>query len=321
MIGKKWGDFNLMEFEIIDGQITSIDEILANAQTAPLLSMEKCLWIKNCKLLEKSGSKEEASFFQLLHGDLPPQNTIFFTQTKVDQRLKTVTEIKKTAHWEELEVSEESLREFVQETLKKNQKTMDSKTCDFLIVQTGENISILSSELEKMITYVGAKKLIGIEDVEAVVSPSKEEPFFKFVDEILTGKSVLSIKTLRSLIQQKENPIGLITHLLNTLRLLIQARSLIEEGFVEERKIPASFRKTWLEELNTSLPENIKKAFPKESHLLKQHPYRLFLLMQQAKKFTLKRLKDLFLKSCDTYWDLVNSRSAEHALEKLALGV
>ncbi len=321
LLGPKVNDFSLLSLETMDGQNTSIAEIILNVQTPSLLSQEKCIWVKNLKILEKGGAKEDGIFLELIKGLLPSQNILIFTNTKVDQRFKSVSELKKNSSWEELEITEETLRSFIQETLTAQTKTIQPKACDALINQAGSELGILKSELEKIITYIGSKKVIELNDVEALITSSTEEPFFKFVNEVLSGKHIFSIKTLQTLIQQGENPIGLVTQLFNTLRLLIQAKALIEEGHIQEKKIPTTYRKSFIEEITSSLPQNIKEALPQEAHLLKQHPYRCFLLIQQAQAFSLQQLKNLFLKCAGAYWELVSSRSGEQTLEKFVLGV
>ncbi len=321
LFGPKVNDFNLLSLEIIDGQDASIQEIISNVQTPSLLSQEKCIWVKNLKILEKGAAKEEVAFLGLIKGVLPFQNTLIFTNTKVDQRFKCVSELKKNSSWEELELTEETLRSFVQDMLKAHAKTIYPKACDVLISQAGSDLGILKSELEKIITYIGSKKNIELNDVEVLITSSSEEPFFKFVNEVLSGKHIFSIKTLQALLQQGESPIGLVTQLFNTLRLLLQAKALMEEGYIQEKKIPATYRKSFIEEITVSLPQNIKEVLPQEAHLLRQHPYRCFLLIQQACLFSLPQLKNLFLKCADAYWELVNSRSGEQTLEKFVLGV
>jgi DNA polymerase III delta subunit len=165
------------------------------------------------------------------------------------------------------------------------------------------------------------KTEIKTSDILAIVSPNNEQPFFRFIDELISKRISFSLKTLRQLILQGENAIGLVTYLLNNLRLLLQARSLIDEGYVSELKIPTTYRKTWVETFIQSLPENLRNSSLKESNFFKQHPYRFFLLLKQSMNFKAAELKNIFLDACEAYWELVNSRPSEKVLEKLTLKI
>lgn len=308
--------------EVLDGTVTSLEEILASIQTPPLFASQKFVWVKNFKMLERGHSKNEDEFINALKTGLPEQNILIFTNTKVDQRLKMVNELKKVSHCEEVGASQEWYKEQTREILGSYHKKIHPEAYDLLCDLIGSDPAKFVKELEKIVTYIGPLKTeIEAKDVLAIASPNYEQPFFRFVDELLFGKISLSLKTLRQLMLQGENAIGLVTYLLNNLRLLLQARSLTHEGYISELKIPISYRKVWVDAAIQSLPEDLRSSSPKESNLFRQHPYRFFILVKQSVNFTILELKNMFLNACKAYWELVNSRPSEKVLEKLILSL
>jgi len=318
--GSQIFDPNHSSLEVMDGAITPLEEILINIQTPPLFTSRKFIWIKNLKTLEQAHSKNGEEFLKVLKNGLPKENVLILTNIKVDQRLKIINELKRLSHWEEVSPSDAWYKNQSQEILKSYQKRILPEAYDILFNLTGSDPGKFVQELGKIATYVGAQKsVIEPEDVLAIVSANQEQPFFKFVEDLLSGKTALSIRTLRQLMLQGENAIGLVTYLLNNLRLLFQAKSLIQDGYIQEMKIPSMYRKNWVDSTIQSLPEDAQNKSSKESNLLKQHPYRFYMLLKQSSNYTIRELKNLFLNACRAYWELVSSRSPDKALEKLIL--
>ncbi|MBI1869765.1 MAG: DNA polymerase III subunit delta [Chlamydiae bacterium] len=304
--------------EIFESAESILEEVIESCLTPPLFTKEKYIWVRNLKVLEKAHAQDEVKFLSFLKQEMPSQNTLVLTHTKVDQRRKIILELKKVAQVEVIETQEQGVREQVQGMLKASQKRMAPQVYDLFVEWTGHDPLASRAELEKVITYVGpSREVIEEDDLWAVVSSNKEEPFFKFVDELLTRKIDAPLKVLHQLMRQEESGIGLVTHFINSLRMLIQVRSLIEEGYWKEGSTLSYYDKQKIQQWVNGLPPEVSGAFPKESNLLRQHPYRLYLLLQQSSNFTISELKSLFLSACQAYWELVNSKPVEKVLEKL----
>lgn len=305
--------------ELLDGATVPLEEMLNALQTLPLFTPKKIIWIHNLKCLEKSSAPGADEFLAVVRSSLANENVLVLTHAQIDQRLKVVTELKKLSHWEEVHSGETWLTAAARDILREAQKTMENKALEHLRELTSEHPEAFVQELKKIITYAGPKKsILKMEDVLAVASSYGGKPFFQFVDHIFSRKPDLAIQTLRQLLLQGENPIGLVHHLLNSLRLLIELRSLVDAGLIQEKKIPITYRKEQVYSLMQALPQEIVSSFPSQANPVKQHPYRIHVLLNQSRHFTLQELHSLFLKAVKAYWELVNSHPADVSLEKIA---
>ncbi|MBI1883677.1 MAG: DNA polymerase III subunit delta [Chlamydiae bacterium] len=322
LLDSKGFDFSHEAVETLDGAASvSMQEILASLQTLPLFTETKYIWIKNLRLLEKGGSPEEEKIFcETIEKGIPLQNVLIITHSRVDQRRKIFMALKKISIWEEISLSETYLKQKIEKIAQDFGKKIHFKALSYLMEELGDNPARLTQELEKIAIHVGPSKTqIEVDDISNLITSRKEEPFYKFADAFVNPQKMVSLKVVRQLLLQDENPIGMILHLVGHLRMLIQARTLVESGSMNESEIPFSYHKNWIEQKIQKSPPQIMEQFPQEAHLLKQHPYRIHLLIRQSLQCSLSEWIQRFLDVYESYWELVNSKPAGEVLEKLIL--
>jgi DNA polymerase III delta subunit len=322
MLDQLQADDPSASLETLDGAQASMEEILMMAQTPALFAQKRILWIKNYKGLEKAAGKDDVKLLKDLAEGIPEDTQIVFTGVKADNRLKFVSELKKMAEFIEHETTEEWFRNQKDAILGRFQQRMEEDAFDLLYEFWKDNPAGFASELEKISTYHGEQKqAIGLKEILNVACLQKEDPFYKFAEELLNKNRAGALKVLQSILMQEDSMIGVISYLLNCLRFLMQARALLDQGLIKASKISSQYRSTSMQDVIQSLPADLLDETPRECHLLKQHPYRTFIFLRQAMNFTAAQLSNLFLKTCQAYWDSVNSRPADKTLEKLVLSI
>jgi len=308
--------------ETLDGSQVAMEEILMMAQTPGLFAQRRILWIKNYKGLEKTAGKDDVKLLKDLAEGIPADTKVVFTGVKADNRLKFVSELKKVSEFTEHEASEEWFRHQKDTILAPYQQRMEEEAFNLLYEFWKDNPAGFASELEKISVYHGhQKQAISLNEILEIACLQKEDPFYKFAEELLNRNRSGALKVLKSILVQEDSLIGVISYLLNCLRFLMQARAHIDQGLIKASKISSQYRSTSIQDIIQSLPAEIMDETPRECHLMKQHPYRIFIFLRQAMNFTTVQLSNLFLKTTQAYWDSVNSRPADRTLEKLVLSV
>jgi len=144
----------------------------------------------------------------------------------------------------------------------------------------GENLWVLSSEIEKLLLYTSGRR-IDEEDVREVVSYAKEASVFAMVDAIIEGRAQAAVPLLHRLLQEGAAAPYLVVMITRQLRLLLQAKDLSLKGMP---------------------PSEIK------SRLGLASDYTLNKALAQGRGYSMKRLEQIYRKLLET--DLSIKRGA-----------
>ena len=90
------------------------------------------------------------------------------------------------------------------------------------------DLRLVDSEMQKLLTYAGARP-VRAEDVRALVTSTREAGIFELVDAVVQGQTQ-AMRILERLFEQEAAPQYIITMLARQLRLMVQAKSAIESG-------------------------------------------------------------------------------------------
>ena len=248
-------------FHLIDsGKELDIDAVASAVDAMPFMSDHSVVMVRDADL----NSIKEGEYEQLnsVLSDLPEYCTLIFTQRPdytLDKRLKTIKTIKK--YGEEIQFSasgHEMLIKWIQRHFQAHEKTISSKTAEYLIFNSGDLMNRLLPEIEKVAAYSSQKEITN-KDIDAVVTRIPEASVFLITDYISEKKKNEAAAVLSDLLSNKENePIALLALIGNQMRRLYGAklasenrlgRSYVEEvcgakGWLAERltKSAARFR-------------------------------------------------------------------------------
>lgn len=142
-------------------------------------------------------------------------------------------------------------------------KGIDLKAAQKLMEMAGTNLTLLSSEIEKMSLYLGAAEgTITVELVEGMTARTLEQDAFKMLQSYLDGDVSGALSVYYDLLRQKEEPVALTALLASQIRFMIQVYYLQKKGYHAQQ---------------------ISKQ-------LKAHPYRVKLLVEKRQQISEKRL-------------------------------
>ena len=154
----------------------------------------------------------------------------------------------------------------VQKKVKARGYQFDKGALKALVEKTNANLSRVMQELDKLFLYHLDDKIITVQSVDQVVSPSLESNVFSINDYILSGQSQAAIRAFNDLIQQKEEPIKIIAIMMNQFLLLLQVKILRTKGY-QQGEI---------------------------AKILKVHPYRVKLAIEKQEIFSKQSLSTAY---------------------------
>jgi DNA polymerase-3 subunit delta len=125
-------------------------------------------------------------------------------------------------------VQESVLKDEMKKVLKLHNKTMDKAAYLAMYEMTGFDLRTFSSNLEKLIDFVGDRTKIIVEDVEDALRRSKIDPVYELTNAISDRQTENAMYFLDSLLVNNVHPLQILAAMTNLVR-----RLLLMKGFVE----------------------------------------------------------------------------------------
>ena len=255
----KIGDESMRDLNItvLDGRKTTLSEVQHAADAVPFLADKRLVIVEGLltrlssrkakdKRDEAAPSGAAKDFLNGLIDHLPrlPETTrLVFVEYQPlspkhqlvklaeQQKGKTVIECKQPHAGE--------LPHWIINRAKKQGGSIEPGAAQRLAALIGGDLRRLDSEINKLITYVNAQRAITDKDVNLLVSDASTSSVFELVDALGRRDGKRAAHELHHLLDQGENPLGLLAMIVRQYRLLIlvkelQARSLPPDAMAKE---------------------------------------------------------------------------------------
>lgn len=268
---EKHGDLNLT---VLDSEVADINEIL-NAMTAlPFLGEKRLVVINNMPIStanrasEETQNKEEKILNTI--DEVPESTILVFCSAVPDKRRKFYKEIIKKAELKEFNLLKGSqLSIWIKNKFKEKEVEVSPVVISRLVDLVGNDLNRMNNEIEKIVLYTDGKNPT-VEDAEKLVLPRLQENIFALTDAMGSHNPKNMINHFQTLVQFGEPIHQIFYMLIRQARLIIGAKSLLDEGrrndiarevgvapFVVNRLISQANNFSW-EELNFIYDELLK---------------------------------------------------------------
>jgi len=119
-------------------------------------------------------------------------------------------------------------------------KTIDKNTYQAMCEMTGFDLRTFSHNLEKLISYVGERQEITVDDVQSVLKRTKKDPIYEFTNAVSDRNIQGSLFLANSLLADNMHPLQILAALTNQIRRLLLVKGFVES--VHGRKWHAAVR-------------------------------------------------------------------------------
>lgn len=292
--------------EIVDGRcdtseqaVNALRQCISALQTVGLLAGNKVVWLRDSNFFD-SGALGGASIVkeyverltELLRAGLPPGQTLVITASRIDGRSAFCKACKASGEVHEFDIpdkgykAEELARRHAVEALKKAGLAMSRDTLDAFLDRVGVETRQIMNEVAKLDVFVGTRRKVSPDDVEAVTCVSREAAVWDLSDAIGERNLGKALKTLQQLLFQKESAVGLVMVLERQLRELMIVREALDKGWLHVDGRGGRSSATW------NLPREIEEVFDRLGRRdpRKIHPYRMGRIISQGRLFSLSEL-------------------------------
>src|SRR6266568_719959 len=178
VVDTNFRDFN---FNLYYGNECRGEEIVESAQTLPMFADRRAILVKRSSDLPAAALEVLLGYLQ----DPSPTTCLIFQGEKIDQRKKFFSEFKRTGQLVEYKrFYENQLGAFIRDEMSACGKRIEPAAAELLVYLAGSNLSELTAQLEKLITYVADRPVIALDDVRTIVSDTKVDSVFELANAL-----------------------------------------------------------------------------------------------------------------------------------------
>ncbi|HAK60519.1 MAG TPA: DNA polymerase III subunit delta [Nitrospiraceae bacterium] len=243
---------------------TPVSDMVNLAQTLPFLSPMRLVIAKEIDVLKAADIKELLPYLES-----PSPSTCFVMvseQRKYDKKAVVSAVETHGAVTAFYPLAERELHPWIAGWGRARGLSITGDAIQFLVQVLGTDLQKVNNELQKVVIYQKDKKDITLEDVMAVVGDFREFTSFDLAEAIGSKEAHRAFQILTRLLQEGEQPVGLLGMTAWNFRRLMRAKAL-EAGGVRYDEIKKKVGVLWLH----------SSSFQK-----------------QMKRFTLSELRDAF---------------------------
>ncbi len=254
--------FNL---DVMYGSKSDVKDVVAHASAFPMLGKRRVVIVKEAEKLAVSDTDKEvlAAYLQR-----PLESTsLVFVAPEADMRKKPFTDLKKYGNLIECKpMFDSEVPGWIAGRIKEMGNEVSDDACRLLQAYVGNSLRVLHSEVEKLITFIGARREIKVEDVTAVAGATKGYTIFDFQDAIGAKDMRIAMRILEKMLQSSEQPTRIIIMLTRFFTQLWKLQELRLKRSPDSQiasviGVPSYYVKKYIEFQSHFSPEQIERAF------------------------------------------------------------
>jgi len=205
---------------------------LEQAQTLPMLSRQQVVFLEDVEKIEKLGEKNRDAAVEQLEGylkDPAPFTVLALEATALDQRMKLAKLLAEKTLVVDVGLGENPeqrisaaiglARQFAVE----EKVQLETGAAEDLAEFVAADLMRLKTEIVKLATYVGDRKMIRRQDVSALVISEKTTTVWELADLLASRQTKKALEFLERLLRDGEEPLQMLGALTWMYRKLIEA--------------------------------------------------------------------------------------------------
>jgi DNA polymerase-3 subunit delta len=217
-------DFNLSQFQ---GRELKAAELIEQAQTFPVFSPRRLIFLKNVHDAPVDQLDDLIPYLE----DPVPETIFLVTGGKIDTRRKFFKKFKQVGESLEFKrIYDNQLPSMVRDLARDQGVTFTGSALELFCKRVGTNMVETRGELDKLISYLGERSLVEVDDVSAVVSDTRVESVFDLTDALGEGRRAEALRLLARLLEDGQAPLMVLAMLTRHFRQLWKAREHVARG-------------------------------------------------------------------------------------------
>ena len=215
-----------MNFNYFEGKGLDVKELISLSDTMPFFSEKRLILVEDSGFF-KSASEELAEYLP----SMPDSTCIVFVEEAVDKRNRLYKKVKDLGHIAEMKRQDSAqLARWAAAILAQNGRKITAQTMNLFLERTGDDMELIRSELEKLISYTMGREVVTGEDVEAITTVQVTNKIFDMVNAIVTRKTRVAMDLYEDLLTLKEPPMRILFLIARQFNQLLMAKEMNSQG-------------------------------------------------------------------------------------------
>ena len=265
-----------MNLSFYEGKNFDVNAVIDQAQTMPFFAERRLLVLEETGLF-KTGGSELGDYIK----NLPETTCMIFVETAVDKRSKLYKAVRDKGRVVEFQrQTEATLRKWIQTKVKSEKKVMSGDAETLFLSKAGDNMNVISQELNKLLCYTLNKNSITVEDIEEVCIDQITNTIFDMIDAMTEKRQNDALNIYYGLLASKEPPMRILFLMTKQYRQFYEIKDHVRLG--RSRQDIAK-----------------KMGIP---------PFIVGKIADKAKRFKLSELRDIIEESADLEYRVKNGK-------------
>ncbi len=215
-----------MNLGIFTGKEVDIDQLISLADTMPFFSERRLIIVEDSGLFKKDAGRLPDYL-----GQMPETTHLIFAESEVDKRSRMYKKVKELGYPAELKTqTERELKKWVLQLLSKEGIRLTEAVMDRFLSAAGTDMNRIRTELDKVISYLGDRKILTAEDVDAVCAPQIEGKIFDMTAALAAKDRKRAMALYFDLKALREPPMRILFLIARQYHQLLQTKELAREG-------------------------------------------------------------------------------------------
>ena len=216
-----------MNTAFYEGKNINVKEIIDLAETMPFFAERRVIVLQNTGVF-KNKCDELADY---ISDGLPDYLCMIFVEEEVDKRSRMFKAVKKTGRIGEFSVQDiKTLTRWVLGRMGKEKKKITQQDMELFLTMTGTDMSRITTELEKLLSYTIGREVITREDILAVCSAQITNKIFEMVRAVTDKQQEKALQLYYDLLALKEPPMRILFLIARQFNQLLQTREMLADG-------------------------------------------------------------------------------------------
>lgn len=204
-------------YHIFDSEKTEISNVLDIAQSFPVCSPWRIVLIRDINLIPAEGLNLLISYIKAPS----PTTCLVLVASKPDMRKRFFQEIKDLLLPIQIRpLAGAQVQSWVRSKAKGLGLAISDDAISFIIERRGEDLQGILNEIEKLSTYLDEKKVVGLEDVKAIIYGEETPSIFDLTSNIGEKNAKDSLRLLSLLLRSGEPPLVILSMIIRQFRII-----------------------------------------------------------------------------------------------------
>ena len=234
ILDNKIDDINIVHYDL---ENTKIEDIIEDLSSVSLFGEKKLIIVDNAYIFTGTTNKklleQNTDILEKFLKNNNCDNIFIFNilKEKLDERKKIVKVIKEKGIVKDFNTFS-NINKYVLDMF--GEYKINNENINFLVNRVGNNLEVLSQEINKIKIYKDNDFNITKEDIINLTTKNIDTNFFNLIENIVARNKNKAMESYYEIIKDGEEPIKIIVVLANKFRLIYQAKNLYKKGYSEK---------------------------------------------------------------------------------------